>query len=58
MKLPDGFEEYKSGVIIIRMNVALYVTKQVAYYFFKTLTKHVKKMAHKQSKADPCQNFA
>jgi hypothetical protein len=36
------------------MNVPLYGTKQVAYCFFKTYVKRVKKMMYKQLKADPC----
>ena len=40
------------------MNGWLYGTKKVAYCFFKTFAKHVKKMMYKPLKADLCLYFA
>lgn len=55
--VPDGFEGDYPGDIIIRINIPLYGAKQMAYCFFKTYTKHVKKMMSKQSKSDLCVYF-
>ena len=43
---------------MLHMNIPLYVTKQAAYCFFKTLAAQIKNMTYKQSKADPCLDFA
>ena len=57
-EVPDGFEEHFSGDLVLQMNVPLYRTKQTAYCFFKTFSKHVKKMKYQQIIADPCLYFA
>lgn len=43
IEIPVGFEKYCSGDTVLQMNVHVYGTKQVAYYFFKTFVKHVKR---------------
>jgi hypothetical protein len=58
IEVPDGFQEWYQGDIVLCMNIPLYGTKQAAYCFFKTLAKHIKNMTYKQSKADPCLHFA
>ena len=58
MEVPEGFDEFYPSDVVLRMNVPLYVTKQVAYCVFKTFAKHVKKMRYKQLQAGPCLYFA
>ena len=58
MEVPDGFKSYYSGDVVLRMNVLIYGTKQVAYCFFKTFKKHVRNITYEQSQADPCLYFA
>ena len=43
IEVPDGFQEWYPGEVVLRMNVPLYGTKQAAYCFFKTLEAHIKK---------------
>jgi hypothetical protein len=54
IEVPDGFEEWYPGDVVLRLNVPLYGTKQAAYCFFKTFATHIKNVNYKQSKADPC----
>ena len=54
IEVPDGFQEWYPGDVVLRMNVPLYGTKQAAYCFFKTFAAHIKNATYKQSKADPC----
>ncbi len=42
----------------MRMNILLYGTKQATYCFFKTFASRIKYMTYKQSKVDPCLDFA
>ena len=58
VELPDDFQEWYPGDIVLCMNILLYHTKQTVYRFFKTFAKHAKDMTCKQSKADLCLYFA
>ena len=58
IEVPDGFQKWYPDDIVLRMNVPLYGTKQVAYCFFQMFARHTKKMMYKQSKADPCLYFS
>ena len=58
IEVPDGFQEWYGGDIILHMNVPLYSTKQAAYCFFKSFALRIKNMTYKQSKSDPCLYFA
>jgi hypothetical protein len=52
IEVPDGFHKWYEGNVVLRMNVPLYGTKQIAYCFFKTFASQSKNMTYKQSKAD------
>ena len=58
MEVPDGFERYYSGDVVLQLNIPIYVTKQGVYCFFKMFKKHVRNMTYEQSQADPCLYFA
>ncbi len=51
--VPDGFEEYYSGDVVLCMNVLLCGTNQATYCFLKTFVRHVKNMTYEQLQADP-----
>jgi hypothetical protein len=57
-EVPDGFQEWYEGDVVLRMNIPLYGTKQAAYCFFKTFASRIEDMTYKQSKADPCLYFS
>ena len=57
-EVPDGFQKWCQGDIVLHMNILLYGTKQAAYCFFKTFAKHIENMTYKQPKAEQYLYFA
>jgi hypothetical protein len=57
IEVPDGFEEWYPGDVVLRLNVPIYGTKQAAACFYKRLVEKVKGRKYKRSKADPCLYF-
>jgi hypothetical protein len=57
IEVPDGFQEWYPGDLVLRMNVPLYGTKQAAYCFLMMFTTHIKNATYKQSRARPCLYF-
>ena len=57
--VPDGTEQYYGNWkdLVLLLNIPIYVTKQAASCFYKTLVKRTKNQGYKQSKVEPCLYF-
>ncbi len=42
MSIPQGWEEFYPGDVILKMNVPIYGTKQVGACFYRTLVESIK----------------
>ena len=58
MEVPDDFQEWYEGDVVLRMNIPIHVTKQAAYCFLKIFAGQIKNITYKQSKGDPCMHFS
>ena len=54
IKIPEGFEQYYKGDVVLRLNIPIYGTKQAVACFYKSLVEKVKDREYERSKADPC----
>ena len=54
MEIPQGWEQYFPGDVVLRMNVPIYGTKQAGARFYGTLVENIKAQRYERSKADPC----
>lgn len=54
MSIPQGWEEFYPGDVVLRMNVPIYGTKQAGACFYRTLVESIKERRYNRSKADPC----
>ena len=57
LEVPDEFEDWYEGHVVLCMNTPIYGVELATYFFFKTFAKHIKNMTYKQSKADPMSVF-
>ena len=59
IEVPDGMDNFygKHEDVDLLLNVLIYVTKQAASCFYKTLVKKTKNRGYKRSKANPCLYF-
>jgi hypothetical protein len=54
MQVPEGFVNYYSGNVVLKLKRTIYGLKQAAYAFWRELLKAFKAMHFQRSKADPC----
>jgi hypothetical protein len=57
LQVPEGFEKFYPGKVVLKLLKTLYGLKQSAYVFWKTLVMAFKHMTYERSKADPCLFF-
>ena len=60
IKVPDGWEEFYPGNVVLTVNVPIYGMKQVGSCFYKTFVKRVTQVLgqmYKRPKADLCLCF-
>lgn len=58
MEVPQGFEKFYPGNVVLLLLKTLYGTKQAARAFWNMLCKAMLVMKYARSKADPCLHFA
>ena len=54
MQVPEGFERYYPGNVVLKLRRTIYGLKQAAYAFWRELLKAFRAMKYKRSNADPC----
>ena len=54
IEIPEGFDQYYKGDVVIWLNIRIYGTKQAAACFYKALVDKVKDREYELSTADPC----
>jgi hypothetical protein len=54
MQVPEGFEKYYPGNVVLKLRRTIYGLKQAAYAFWRELLKAFKAMKYTRSNADPC----
>ena len=52
--IPEGFEQYHEGDVVLWLNDPIYGTKQTAACFYKALVEKMKDREYERSEADPC----
>ena len=52
MKVPQGFEKFYPGNVLLKLCKRLYGLKQAAMAFWRELLKYMKRMGMSQSNAD------
>ena len=57
IKIHNGFERFYGEDEVLKLNVPIYGTKQVASCFYKTMVEKIKEHKYRRSKADPCLYF-
>jgi hypothetical protein len=57
LQVPEGFEKFYPGKVVLKLLKTLYGLKQSAYVFWKMLVMAFKHMTYERSKADPCLFF-
>ena len=57
MYVPQGFEKYHPGDVVLRLKRTLYGLKQAAIQYWKEMLRAFRHMNYERSKADPCLYF-
>jgi hypothetical protein len=57
MYVPEGFEKWYPGNVVLRLLKTLYGLKQAAMQFWREMARALDHMKYERSKADPCLSF-